>query len=73
MLSSKEIAERRNSILEVVTKAKDDLVTLDSEIDASVAANKEAIAALASENAALAGLKTNNANTRRSLLTMLKK
>lgn len=73
MLSSKEVAEKRNSILEVITKAKEDLTALDVEIDSSVAANKEAIAALASENSALISLKTNNATSKKSLLSILGK
>lgn len=71
MLTSTELIAKRNSILDAFTKAKDELVTLNAEVDASIAANKEQLAALVKENEALTNVKSNNAVSIKTLSKIL--
>lgn len=71
MLNSVELIAKRNSILDAFTKAKDELVTLNTEVDASIAANKEQLAALVKENEALTNVKSNNAISIKTLSKIL--
>lgn len=71
MLTSTELIAKCNSILDAFTKAKDELVTLNAEVDASITANKEQLAALVKENEALTNIKSNNAISIKTLSKIL--
>lgn len=71
MLTSTELIAKRNSILDAFTKAKDELVTLNAEVDASITANKEQLAALVKENETLTNIKSNNAISIKTLSKIL--
>ena len=71
MLTSTELIAKRNSILDAFAKAKDELVTLNTEVDASIAANKEQLTALIKENEALTNVKSNNAISIKTLSKIL--
>ena len=71
MLNSVELIAKRKSILDAFTKAKDELVTLNTEVDASIAANKEQLAALVKENETLTNVKSNNAISIKTLSKIL--
>lgn len=71
MLTSTELIAKRNSILDAFTKAKDELVTLNAEVDASITANKEQLAALVKENESLTNIKSNNAISIKTLSKIL--
>lgn len=60
MLNSVELIAKRKSILDAFTKAKDELVTLNTEVDASIKENNQQLAALIKENEALSNVKSNN-------------
>lgn len=60
MLNSVELIAKRKSILDAFTKAKDELVTLNTEVDASIKENNQQLAALIKENEALSNVKSSN-------------
>lgn len=71
MLTSTELIAKRNSILDAFTKAKDELVTLNAEVDASITANKEQLTALVKENEALTNVKSSNMTSIKALSKLL--
>lgn len=60
MLNSVELIAKRKSILDAFTKAKDELVTLNTEVDASIKENNQQLAALMKENEILSNVKSSN-------------
>lgn len=60
MLNSVELIAKRKSILDAFTKAKDELVTLNTEVDASIKENNQQLTALIKENEALSNVKSSN-------------
>lgn len=60
MLNSVELIAKRKSILDAFTKAKDELITLNTEVDASIKENNQQLAALIKENEALSNVKSSN-------------
>lgn len=60
MLNSVELIAKRKSVLDAFTKAKDELVTLNTEVDASIKENNQQLAALIKENEALSNVKSSN-------------
>lgn len=60
MLNSVELIAKRKSILDAFTKAKDELVTLNTEVDVSIKENNQQLAALIKENEALSNVKSSN-------------
>ena len=60
MLNSVELIAKRKSILDAFTKAKDELVTLNTEVDASIKENNQQLTALMKENEILSNVKSRN-------------
>lgn len=60
MLNSVELIAKRKSILDAFTKAKNELVTLNTEVEASIKENNKQLAALIKENEALTNVKSSN-------------
>ena len=60
MLNSVELIAKRKSILDTFTKAKDELVTLNTEVDASIKENNQQLTALMKENEILSNVKSSN-------------
>lgn len=60
MLNSVELIAKRKSILDAFTKAKDELVTLNAEVDASIKENNQQLTALMKENEILSNVKSSN-------------
>ena len=60
MLNSVERIAKRKSILDAFTKAKDELVTLNTEVDASIKENNQQLTALMKENEILSNVKSSN-------------
>ena len=60
MLNSVELIAKRKSILDAFTKAKDELVTLNTEVDASIKENNQQLTALMKENEILSNVKSSN-------------
>ena len=71
MLNSVELIAKRKSILDAFTKAKDELVTLNAEVDASIKENSNQLAALIKENEALTNVKSSNTASIKALSTLL--
>ena len=72
MLNSVELIAKRKSILDVFTKAKDELVTLNAEVDASIKENSNQLAALIKENEALTNVKSSNMTSIKALSKLLR-
>ena len=60
MLNSTELIAKRKSILDAFTKAKDELVTLNTAVDASIKENNQQLTALMKENEILSNVKSSN-------------
>ena len=60
MLNSVELIAKRKSILDAFTKAKDELVTLNTEVDASIKENNQQLTTLMKENEILSNVKSSN-------------
>ena len=60
MLNSVELIAKRKSILDAFTKAKDELVTLNTEVDTSIKENNQQLTALMKENEILSNVKSSN-------------
>lgn len=60
MLNSVELIAKRKSILDAFTKAKDELITLNTEVDASIKENNQQLTALMKENEILSNVKSSN-------------
>ena len=60
MLKSVDLIAKRKSILDAFTKAKDELVTLNTEVDASIKENNQQLTALMKENEILSNVKSSN-------------
>ena len=71
MLNSTELIAKRKSILDAFTKAKDELVTLNTEVETSIKENNQQLAALIKENEALTHIKSNNTVSIRALSKIL--
>ena len=71
MLNSVELIAKRKSILDAFTKAKDELVTLNTEVDASIKENSNQLAALIKENEALTNVKSSNMASIKALSKLL--
>ncbi|MDD7756370.1 MAG: hypothetical protein PUJ51_17940 [Clostridiales bacterium] len=71
MLNSVELIAKRKSILDAFTKAKDELVTLNTEVDASIKENNQQLAALIKENEALSNVKSSNMTSIKALSKLL--
>ena len=71
MLNSVELIAKRKSILDAFTKAKDELVTLNAEVDASIKENSNQLAALIKENEALTNVKSSNMTSIKALSKLL--
>lgn len=71
MLNSAELIAKRKSILDAFTKAKDELVTLNTEVDASIKENNQQLAALIKENEALSNVKSSNMTSIKALSKLL--
>ena len=71
MLNSTELIAKRNSILDAFTKAKDELVTLNAEVEASINENNQHLAALIKENEALSNVKSSNTISIKTLSKIL--
>lgn len=71
MLNSVELIAKRKSILDAFTKAKDELVTLNTEVDASIKENNQQLAALIKENEALSNVKSSNTTSIKVLSKLL--
>ena len=71
MLNSVELIAKRKSILDAFTKAKDELVTLNAEVDASIKENSNQLAALIKENEALTNVKSSNTASIKALSKLL--
>ena len=71
MLNSVELIAKRKSILDAFTKAKDELVTLNTEVDASIKENNKQLAALIKENEALTNVKSSNMTSIKALSKLL--
>lgn len=71
MLNSVELIAKRKSILDAFVKAKDELVTLNTEIDTSIKENKQQLATLIKENETLTNIKSNNTISIKALSKIL--
>ena len=71
MLNSVELIAKRKSILDAFTKAKDELVTLNTEVEASIKENNKQLAALIKENEALTNVKSSNMTSIKALSKLL--
>lgn len=71
MLNSVELIAKRKSILDAFTKAKDELVTLNTEVDASIKENNQQLAALIKENEVLSNVKSSNMTSIKALSKLL--
>ena len=71
MLNSVELIAKRKSILDAFTKAKDELVTLNAEVEASIKENNKQLAALIKENEALTNVKSSNMASIKALSKLL--
>ena len=71
MLTSTELIAKRKSILDAFTKAKDELVTLNTEVETSIKENNQQLAALIKENEALTNIKSNNTVSIKALSKIL--
>lgn len=71
MLNSVELIAKRKSILDAFTKAKDELVTLNTEVDASIKENNQQLAALIKENEVLSNVKSSNITSIKALSKLL--
>lgn len=71
MLNSVELIAKRKSILDAFTKAKDELITLNTEVDASIKENNQQLAALIKENEALSNVKSSNMTSIKALSKLL--
>ena len=71
MLNSTELIAKRKSILDAFTKAKDELVTLNVEVETSIKENNQQLAALIKENEVLTNIKSNNTVSIKALSKIL--
>ena len=71
MLNSVELIAKRKSILDAFTKAKNELVTLNTEVEASIKENNKQLAALIKENEALTNVKSSNMKSVKALSKLL--
>ena len=71
MLNSVELIAKRKSILDAFTKAKNELVTLNTEVEASIKENNKQLAALIKENEALTNVKSINMTSIKALSKLL--
>ncbi len=71
MLNSAELIAKRKSILDAFTKAKNELVTLNVEVEASIKENNKQLAALIKENEALTNVKSSNMTSIKALSKLL--
>ena len=71
MLNSTELIAKRKSILDAFTKAKNELVTLNTEVEASIKENNKQLAALIKENEALTNVKSSNMTSIKALSKLL--
>ena len=71
MLNSVELIAKRKSILDAFTKAKNELVTLNTEVEASIKENNKQLAALIKENEALTNVKSSNMTSIKALSKLL--
>lgn len=71
MLNSVELIAKRKSILDAFTKAKNELVTLNAEVDASIKENNKQLATLIKENEALTNVKSSNTASIKALSKLL--
>lgn len=71
MLNSVELIAKRKSILDAFTKAKDELVTLNTEVDASIKENNQQLTALMKENEILSNVKSSNMTSIKALSKLL--
>ena len=71
MLNSAELIAKRKSILDAFTKAKNELVTLNTEVEASIKENNKQLAALIKENEALTNVKSSNMTSIKALSKLL--
>lgn len=71
MLNSVELIAKRKSILDAFTKAKNELVTLNTEVEASIKENNKQLAALIKENEALTNVKSSNTTSIKALSKLL--
>ena len=71
MLNSVELIAKRKSILDAFTKAKNELVTLNTEVEASIKENNKQLAALITENEALTNVKSSNMTSIKALSKLL--
>ena len=71
MLNSVELIAKRKSILDAFTKAKNELVTLNTEVEASIKENNKQLAALIKENETLTNVKSSNMTSIKALSKLL--
>ena len=71
MLNSVELIAKRKSILDAFTKAKNELITLNTEVEASIKENNKQLAALIKENEALTNVKSSNMTSIKALSKLL--
>ena len=71
MLNSVELIAKRKSILDAFTKSKNELVTLNAEVDASIKENNKQLATLIKENEALTNVKSSNMTSIKALSKLL--
>ena len=71
MLNSVELIAKRKSILDAFTKAKNELVTLNTEVEASIKENNKQLDALIKENKALTNVKSSNMTSIKALSKLL--
>ena len=71
MLNSVELIAKRKSILDAFTKAKNELVTLNTEVEASIKENNKQLAALIKENEALTNVRSSNTASIKALSKLL--
>ena len=71
MLNSVELIAKRKSILDAFTKAKNELVTLNTEVEASIKENNKQLATLIKENEALTNVKSSNMTSIKALSKLL--
>ena len=71
MLNSVELIAKRKSILDAFTKAKNELVTLNTEVEASIKENNKQLDALIKENKVLTNVKSSNMTSIKALSKLL--
>ena len=71
MLNSTELIAKRKSILDAFALAKDELVTLNVEVESSIKENNQQLAALIKENEALTNVKSSNMTSIKALSKLL--